>query len=190
MFLHGWTAADPRLYGPWLRHLVQRGSVVVYPVYQSVPFLSVDTAFANAVTGVRAALRDETIPTRLLTVAGHSAGGAMSADYAARAARLGLPRPRSVFAAYPGRMIRRIPLRLPSVPLDTIASETRVVSLFGTDDRTVGDAEARRIARAPGRSTLVRVDAPQVDDHLGPQRAGPVTRREFWRRLDALIGST
>ena len=70
-----------------------------------------------------------------------------------------------------------------------IPPATRLVALYGADDQTVGDVTAKRtIARATtDEEELIRVDDPAVDDHLGPQRSGPQTRRQFWRRLDALI---
>jgi len=189
LFLHGWTAVDPALYGPWLTHLVRTGSTVVYPVYQDAPFLAPAVAFDGVVAGVRAALAEEDLPRKGWVVAGHSAGGAMSADYAARAGELGLPPARAVFAAYPGRRTRRIPLELPEADPAGIPASTRLVALYGADDQTVGATTARRtIARADADfEQLIRVDDPAVDDHLGPQRAGPATRRVFWRRLDALI---
>ena len=189
LFLHGWTAVNPTLYGPWLAHLVRQGSTVVYPVYQDAPFLAPVDAFAGVVAGVRAALEEEGLPRAGWVVAGHSAGGAMSADYAARADALGLPAARGVFAAYPGRQIRGIPLRLPEVDPAQIPRRTRLIALYGANDQTVGDTTARRtVARArTQREQLVRVEDPAVSDHLGPQRAGAATRRVFWRRLDALV---
>jgi acetyl esterase/lipase len=191
VFLHGWTAVDPGVYGPWLAHLVRKGSTVVYPVYQAAPFLAPRVAFDGVVAGVRAALEEENLPREDWVVAGHSAGGAMSADYAVRAGALGLPPARGVFAAYPGRRLRGIPLRLPEADPAGIPRDTRLVALYGTEDRTVGDTTAKRtIARADtSDEELVRVDDPATDDHLGPQRAGPVTRRVFWARLDALVAA-
>lgn len=189
LFLHGWTAVSPEVYGPWLAHLVRQGSTVVYPVYQDAPFLAPVDALDSVVAGVRAALEEEELPREDWVVAGHSAGGALSADYAARADALGLPAARGVFAAYPGRQIRGIPLRLPEVDAAQIPRATRLIALYGADDQTVGDTTAKRtIARATARSEqLVRVDDPAVSDHLGPQRAGAETGRVFWRRLDALV---
>lgn len=189
LFLHGWTAVRPELYGPWLAHLVRRGSTVVYPVYQQLPFLAPAVAFRGVVAGVRAALAAGGLSRSGWVVAGHSAGGAMSADYAASARRLGLPPARAVFAAYPGRQIRRVPLRLPEVDPRGIPRRTRLVALYSPGDRTVGDTTAKRtIARARAtHEELVRVTDPHVADHLGPQRSAPATRRIFWGRLDRLI---
>jgi acetyl esterase/lipase len=191
VFLHGWTAVDPEVYGPWVEHLARAGSTVVYPIYQDAPFLAPAVAFDDAIAGIRAALQEQALPREGWVVAGHSAGGALSADYAARAADLGLPPARAVFAAYPGRRIRGIPLALPEVDPAGIPRATRLVALYGADDQTVGDVTAKRtIARAETVSErLIRVEDPAVDDHLGPQRSGAPTRRVFWRRLDALIAA-
>jgi acetyl esterase/lipase len=189
LFLHGWTAVSPELYGPWLTHLARRGSTVVYPVYQDAPFLAPALAFEGVVAGVRSALEEEDLPREDWVVAGHSAGGAMSADYAARAQELGLPPARGVFAAYPGRGLGDNPLRIPEADPAGIPAATRLVALYGTRDATVGDKTAKRtVARARADvEQLIRVDDPAVSEHLGPQRSGPATRRVFWRRLDALI---
>ena len=189
LFLHGWTAVAPELYGPWLAHLAREGSTVVYPVYQDAPFLAPVVALDGVVAGVRSALEDENVPRQGWVVAGHSAGGALSADYAAQAQELGLPPARGVFAAFPGRRVNALPLELPEADLAQIPASTRLVALYGVDDEVVGDATAKRtIARAKtDDEQLIRIDDPAVDDHLGPQRSGPVTRREFWRRLDSLV---
>ena len=34
VFLHGWTAMDPWLYGAWIQHLARRGNVVIHCRYQ------------------------------------------------------------------------------------------------------------------------------------------------------------
>src|ERR1700733_5951337 len=34
IFNHGWSAMEPKVYGAWIDHIVKRGNVVVYPVYQ------------------------------------------------------------------------------------------------------------------------------------------------------------
>ncbi len=191
LFLHGWTAVAPELYGPWLTHLVREGSTVVYPVYQDAPFLAPAVAFEGVVAGVRAALKEEQLPREDWVVAGHSAGGALSADYAARAEELGLPPAQGVFAAFPGRQIGGNPLRIPEADPAGIPATTRLVALYGVRDATVGDKTAKRtIARARADfEQLIRVEDPAVSDHLGPARSGPATRRVFWRRLDALIGA-
>ena len=186
LFLHGWTAARPDVYRAWLEHLVDDGRTVVYPQYQAPPFLSPSTAFGALVAGVKTAVAEAELPTEGWVVAGHSAGGAMSADYAASAQELGLPVPRAVVSVYPGRSIRRIPIGLPTLPLDTIPETTDVVVLAGDDDRTVGTTEARRIARETGGRFLLVRD-PRLDDHLAPQRE---RGSYLWDVLDAVLSGS
>jgi dienelactone hydrolase len=133
---------------------------------------------------VRAALRRAPVDERSLVVAGHSAGGALAADYAAGAEDAGLPPPVAVFAAYPGRRIGGLPGLV--TERGPAPRGVEVVALAGARDEVVGSAFARRIARL-GRGRLVRVADPAVADHLGPQRPGAAARRAFWAPLDRLI---
>ena len=189
VFLHGWGAVMPEIYGAWIAHLVAQGNEVIFPRYQPAPRAGAARARAAAAAGVRAALRRAPVDERSLVFAGHSAGGALAADLAAGARAAGLPVPRAVFAAYPGRAVRGRPIGLGEVDPAAIPRTTRVVALAGADDRVVGDAAARRLARR-AHGELVRVRDPAVDDHLGPQRDSPAARRIFWARLDALLAAS
>jgi acetyl esterase/lipase len=191
VFLHGWTAIDPALYGPWLEHLAAGGATVVYPVYQQAPFVDVRTPLRNVRSAVRTALR------RIgrhgpLVAAGHSAGGALAADLAASAAGAGLPVPRAVYAVYPGRSLGRFPLRLSGPSLARIPARVRILALASPTDAVVGTATARAIVRQARRvprerRTLRVIRSRAVGDHVAPQRAGARERRTFWRPLDRLL---
>ena len=182
LFLHGWGATEPRTYLPWLEHLARRGNAVVYPRYQDSFAEPPNQVLGNVIVGTRLALgRLDEDPAQLV-VAGHSAGGALAADYAAVARSAGLPPARAIFAAYPGRRFAGATLGIPqagAIPPGTVA-----VALRGAADDVVDQAEVRRIGRA---GTLEVIRAAGAADHLGPQRDTPVARREFWQRLDALI---
>jgi hypothetical protein len=186
LFLHGWGATDPVAYGRWIVHLVRAGNEVVYPRYQRGVASRPDRAFDGVVRGVITAMSAAPVRRGSLVVAGHSAGGAMAADYAAAAARIpALPRPRAVFSVYPGRRIPGIPIGLPEARGD-VPRTTRVVALAGARDSVVGTSWAQRIARrAHGRYVLVT--DPLVADHAAPQRFDAHARRAFWRPLDRLI---
>lgn len=191
IFLHGWLGISPSFYDGWLRHLVREGNTVVYPVYQS-PFTPPGRVLANALAGVRLALPRADVDPRTLVVAGHSAGGALAADYAATAQSVGLPEPLAVFAAYPGRRLRGVPIGIPTSDLGRIPASVRIEALGGAADTTVGTETAREIvadaSRVPReRRRFVLVTDPAADDHLGPQRATAASRGAFWARLDALI---
>lgn len=192
VFIHGWGATRPRYYEPWLEHLAREGNAVIYPRYQDSVLTPPDQVLGNLVAGVRLALAEVDERPGSLVVAGHSAGGALSADYAAIAARAGLPAPRAVLSMYPGRSLRGVAASIPEIAPGQIPASTRIVALAGARDTVVGTAFARRIAasaaRVPrARRTYELIRDPAVADHLGPQRAGADSRRVFWRRLDALI---
>ena len=192
VFLHGWFAIDPSTYGAWIAHLVRRGAMVIYPTYQEAPFADTVSPLPNTLVAMRLALAEIRVAAGRLVVAGHSAGGALAADYAASARAAGLPVPAAVFSVYPGRSLRGIPLRIPAVSARSIAAGTRVLALAGADDRVVGSRIARQIVRtaARARATLRIVRDPRVDDHGAPQRSNAAARRTFWAPLDRLVAAT
>jgi acetyl esterase/lipase len=117
--------------------------------------------------------------------AGHSAGGALSADLAASADSAGLPRIAAVYAVYPGRDLG---LRgfLAGPPLGRIPSGTAVLVLGSPTDRVVGTATARDIA-AGARGELRLVRDLVVGAHNAPLLDGEPFRRAFWAPLDRLL---
>jgi pimeloyl-ACP methyl ester carboxylesterase len=186
LFLHGWGATQPRFYRPWLDHLARQGNAVIYPRYQDSFVEPPGQVLGNVLAGVRQALARVEEEPGTLVVAGHSAGGALAADYAAIARTARLPRPVAVFSAYPGRTLEGLRFGLPEIDPARIPSTTRVVALAGARDRVVGSRAARRLARATGTRLVVVSDA-RASDHLGPQRADRAAREHFWARLDRLI---
>lgn len=192
VFLHGWIAVDPRAYGAWIGHLVRRGATVIYPAYQEAPFLDTASPLPNTLVALRLAFAKASPAGRRLIVAGHSAGGALAADYAASARAAGLPSPAAVFSVYPGRSLRGIPLRIPTVDARNIPAGTRVLVLAGAQDRVVGTRTARTIARTATRAkTKLRIVRDRaVDTHGAPQGSSPAARRAFWAPLDRLVAAT
>jgi acetyl esterase/lipase len=182
LFLHGWGATEPARYRPWLEHLARAGNAVIYPRYQDSFAEPPAQVLGNVVVGVRLALERLDEDPRSLVAAGHSAGGALAADYAAVARAVGLPVPRAILAAYPGRRFAGARVGIP--PAGEIPSGVEVLALRGADDDVVDPAAAREIG-ARGRLLVIRTAGAR--DHLAPQRDDPVSRREFWERLDALI---
>ncbi|MGI9099229.1 MAG: alpha/beta fold hydrolase [Solirubrobacteraceae bacterium] len=93
MFLHGWGLTGPKAYDGWLRHLTARGSTVIVPRYQSSSGTNSEDVPDSALAGVRSALRRLRPRPRRVVVVGHSVGGILAVDYAARASRLACRRP-------------------------------------------------------------------------------------------------
>lgn len=110
VFNHGYGAINPMIYGAWIRHLVRRGNIVVYPRYQRSLLAPSSKKFVgNAAKGIRAALhRLKTEEGRVrpdtnaFFLAGHSYGGAIAANMAARHRALELPQPKGVLLCAPG----------------------------------------------------------------------------------------
>jgi acetyl esterase/lipase len=192
VFLHGWAAIDAAFYGPWIDHLVRRGTTVIYPIYQEPPFTSTVTPLPDTLAALRLAFAEVPVKPGRLVVAGHSAGGALAADYAASARAAGMPEPAAVFSVYPGRSLAGVSVRLEPVDAGRIAPGTRVLVLAGAHDRLVGTRTAREIVRTATRAdtTLRIVRDPQVDDHAAPHRTEPAARRTFWEPLDRLVDAT
>ena len=184
VFLHGWGAIDPRFYAPWLVHLVRRGSTVIYPRYQNSVATPPATVLGNTVAALRTAFAVAPPADGHLVVAGHSAGGALGADYAALARARRLPVPAAVFSVYPGRSLRGGPTAIPPIDQSGIPEAVRILALGSEADQTVGTTTARQIGRA-GR--YVRVKDPRVDDHLAPLRTDRVAQATFWAPLDRLV---
>ncbi len=113
LFLHGWGGNRPRYYRPWLEHLARAGNAVIYPRYQDSIVEPPPQVLGNVLAGTRLALERVNEDRGSLVVAGHSAGGALAADYAGIARSVGLPVPIAVFSAYPGRKLPRLPVRDP-----------------------------------------------------------------------------
>ena len=193
LFLHGWDYEESSAYRSWISHLARRGNAVIVPRYQTSAYSDPATVRPAMTAGFRTALRRLDTPRGPLVVAGHSAGAAMAADYAAEARSLGLPVPQAVFAVFPGRAI----IGTPGIPAEDpadIPARVRLTVLAGAEDTVVGEAPARELYDAatgiPEKlRRLIVVRRPGAADHLAPLRRDRPARRAFWRRLDRTISA-
>jgi len=216
VFNHGWMGMQPSVYLGWIRHIVRRGHIVIFPRYQESLLTRPWTFSRNAIGAVKRALVELKKPGHVapeverFAIVGHSAGGAITADMAALASKEGLPRPKAIMIVQPGRgLFRARNPFFPAADYGRIPKDAVMLVVVGADDRIVGNAAARdiflHIPQIPADRkdyVIVRTDRhgapPLVADHLSPcspVRPHPVftSRRinaldyyAYWKLLDAL----
>lgn len=151
VFLHGWMAVNPGIYGAWIEHLVAQGRIVIFPRYQENWTTSPALFLPNAIAAIRDALdvletaSGRTRPDRdRVAVIGHSAGGNLAVLLAAAIAgspdAADLPPMRAVLAVFPGE-VRPAPGPDPAA----LPPSTRLVIFAGDRDVVVGDGRARSL---------------------------------------------
>ncbi len=152
VFLHGWTAIDPWLYGAWINHLARRGNIVIHARYQESALTPTDVFTSNTVTAVKAALKELERPEHVkpdksrFAIAGHSVGGLLTANLGALAAEYGLPVPRALMSVQPGRSARgQRGFGVKLEDLSRIPKDALLLCLTGERDHVCGDTDARRI---------------------------------------------
>ena len=182
VFLHGWGAVHPRVYGAWIEHLVRKGRIVIYPRYQYEDRFQTpgDVMLEGARGAVKAAWArlNESGPVRPnqehIAWLGHSLGGVLAARLAASAAADGLPPAAVLMMNEPGGQ-NAIGL----VGLSSLPSDTLVEFVVGENDTTVGDTGAKAIAGVLADGTdrkieLVKIRSdrraqpPLIADHFAP----------------------
>jgi dienelactone hydrolase len=178
IFSHGWSGTNPKHYGAWIEHLVRRGNIVVYPLYQDPGFkYPPNKILGNAVAAIQSAVAELQsgghVRPDLSRVAyvGHSAGGQLSANLAAVAGRRGLPSPRAVVCVQPGRSETRSErVAIPLEDLDRIPRGTLLLTIAGEADRVVRDVDAKKIFYGAAQVPLEDKDFVQLvgDDHGEP----------------------
>lgn len=161
VFLHGWGGGSPAKYGAWFDHLVRRGHIVVFPIYQGSmqPWArpwnrtSPTKMLDNVVSTVKDAIQrlgtgGHVRPDLLrFAVAGCSLGGALTTQLAAVAGQRALPIPKAIMPMVPGRGLwARTPL--PTVNLQRIPSSILMVVVVCEDDLSARDFEGKAIFRA------------------------------------------
>ncbi len=149
VFLHGYGAYNPMAYGKWIKHLVARGNIVIYPRYQRNLLTPRPSKFpANAAKGIHdalLALAAEGHPKpRLEKVAyvAHSYGGVIAANLGVHWEELGIPKPSAMLLAEPGSG----PFK--GARLENYAglpSDLHLIVIVGEHDFVVGEEFGRRV---------------------------------------------
>ena len=148
VFLHGYGALNPMIYGTWLKHLAMQGHAVVYPRYQKSIFSPPPSEFvSNTVIGIQKALDELAqlgypVESMRLNLIGHSYGGVIAANIAARYGQYGLPKPSVALVCQPGTGPFKGGILESYAEMDP---ELRLAILVGADDGTVGEKFGRHL---------------------------------------------
>jgi dienelactone hydrolase len=189
VFIHGRGGKredTPYYHRPWLRHLAERGSAVLYPRYEQIPGDARGLRFLVDALPPAAAQLPQGLPVVLI---GYSRGGGLAVDYAALQPEIGTPR--AVLAVFPILLDARLSLR-------SIPPRVRFLFLVGDRDTQVGVGGTRDLlqqllaAGYPRRlldAELVRSKGAFRATHLSVLENSPGAREAFWARADRLIAA-
>jgi pimeloyl-ACP methyl ester carboxylesterase len=166
--------------GGWIRHLVRRGNIVVYPRYQMGAIADPKRCTPNALAAVTAAIAELKGGKRVrpdlgkFALVGHSNGGYVAANLAALAAGRGLPRPRALMCVQPGKN-GMSPLedmsRIPKGTLLLVVNADRDAIITGRDILPIYEG-ATSVPAADKNYVVLRSDnhgePDLVAEHLSP----------------------
>lgn len=164
VFLHGYGAYNPMAYGKWIKHLVAKGNIVIYPRYQKNLVWPRPDAFPeNAAKGIREALEvlktEGHVRPKLDKVAyvAHSYGGVIASNLATHWKKLEVPKPAAMLLAEPGSG----PFK--GARLERYAdlpSDLHLLIVVGEDDYVVGEEFGRLVfetaVNTPMRNLIVQ----------------------------------
>ena len=206
-FFPGWGGIHPGPYRAWIDHMVRRGNIVVYGIYQR-PFLELPWRFtSNAVAIIKAAKKtlNRCRPVRAqlekCAFLGHSAGAVVSANLAAQWEAFGIPKPSALMGVQPGAGMAFKP-GIPFADFSKIPSSLLMLMVSGEHDGIVGSNNAIRIYK--GASSLPKKNRNFVlmktDRHgmpwvhsghfspvtMGRRRITTIDWFGFWKLFDGL----
>jgi hypothetical protein len=181
--------ATPANHLPWIKHLVKRGSIVVYPRYEMayeadpMPFI---------VNGVRAATKRVDVDKLPVLAIGYSRGGAIAVEYGAVAGGKGLPVPDWIMSVFPAPYGNQKHI----VDLSALRHFTELLILVGDQDQVVGTAGAAYLGQRlqaggfPGEN--IQVNEVQshgkfMADHFAPMATSAAAKNAFWRPADDVL---
>jgi pimeloyl-ACP methyl ester carboxylesterase len=151
VFVHGWTATNPKVYGGWIKHLVRRGNIVIYPRFQASILTPPRIFVPHTAQAIRDALKQLERPGHVrpirdkFAMVGHSVGGAIAANLAAKADFYGLPHFKAIFCVEPASQLDVTGRGTAFEDLSQISSTTLLLSLAGDSDLLVGGAGAKKV---------------------------------------------
>ncbi len=149
VFIHGFGVSNPVVYGAWIKHLVQRGNIVISPRYQKAMFATLPSKYAqNSTEGIQSALKvlqeEGHVKPRMenIIIAGHSYGAAIAGYLGVLYKEYDLPKPKGILMAQPGTGNLR-GARLDSY--EALEKDIKLIITVGHGDHVVGDKLARTV---------------------------------------------
>ncbi len=156
VFLHGWSLMSPNFYGGWIEHIVKKGNIVIFPVFQNNPTTEITAQSVQvAVNVIIDATKDsikklrteypknENIANQKIALIGHSAGGAMAADVAAKIAPSATEQP--TFNPVAIVSVEPYAGNLPPYDLSKIPANSVLLSIAGDQDIIARKKDAEKI---------------------------------------------
>lgn len=172
IFLHGYGSINPMIYGHWIRHLVKKGNIVVYPRYQKNLWHPTPEQFAlNTATAIQNALKKlqeeghVKSTTAPLILAGHSYGGVVAANLAVNFKQYNIPRPQGLLLCAPGTG-PFLGGRLDSY--EKMPASTKLLIVVSENDHVVGDEFARLVFETATNTPQRNLIRHYSDDHGHP----------------------
>lgn len=216
LFVHGLGLTNFAAYRSWINHLVGQGNIVIYPAYHTGGLVYPTTFTDNTAKAAAEALdrcdgkQHKLADQESLTMIGHSLGGTIIANLAARPDHFKLPAPKALLLLQPGdtKADKGFGVLFPSITQDhrTIPEGTLMLIVDVDNDYFVSPRAGQRIydnatsvKPSDKRRLLLRTDRhsePEIiADHMLPMAStykqtsqGRVNAYDFavWRWFDAM----
>ncbi len=175
VFIPGFGVPNPAVYGKWIKHLVGKGNIVIYPRYQQKLLKPLLPGFVdNAVDGIKSAFeyleKEEKLTPRFENIiyTGHSYGGKIAAYLTVNYREYGVPKPKALLANQPGLIAFKAAKLKDYTKMD---EDIKLLVIIGAKDKIVGDNLGLLIFNTAGAKQKNLVIQPQ-DKRYGQEIDG------------------
>lgn len=178
-FMHGFSGTNPSHYARWIKHLVFKGNIVIYPVYQTDDVLGDAALFMpDAIAALRNAFDelhsgDHVTPElNKFAFISHSLGTVLSANIASVASENDLPVPKALFLATPGDVGKTglLDSLMEGMDYSRIAESTWMLAVIEENDTLVDPEDTWAIIEG---ATSIPAERKQVLRHYADDHGDP-----------------
>lgn len=173
--------AKPDFYDVWIKHLVRKGNIVIFPLHRPTVFLIFSLYTEQIIRTTQAAIKELQTADHVradfnkFAIVGHSTGALLGPNISAVAERYNLPRPKAIMAiACPSIFLNNqwkiVPTEEILEDLSTIPEDTLILTVVGDLDYAAKDDGGKAIYNAlpqipPENKDYITVVS---DDHGSP----------------------